>query len=70
MREYASAVAMNCSGIGSVPGDSGPSQASVHGVRSWRAGLPVIARERTVSRDVGAQDLLDDGGLEVGLLRR
>ena len=32
---------MNCSGIGSVPGDSGASHASVQAVRSWRAGLPV-----------------------------
>ena len=45
---------MNCSGIGSVPGDSGASHASVHPVRSWRAGLPVKARERTVSVDVAA----------------
>ena len=45
---------MNCSGIGSVPGESAPSHASVHAVRSWRAGLPVIERERTVSRDVAA----------------
>ena len=52
MRLTASAVAMNWSGIGSVPGDSGPSQASVHAVRSWRAGFPVRDRERTVSRDV------------------
>jgi len=36
------------------PGDSGPSQASVHAVRSWRAGLPVSARDRTVSRAVAA----------------
>jgi hypothetical protein len=48
---------MYCSGIGSVPGDSGRSHASVHAVRSWRAGLPVIARDRTVSLDFAAMSL-------------
>lgn len=43
---------MNCSGIGSVPGDSGDSQASVQAFLSSRAGLPVHDRERTVSREV------------------
>jgi hypothetical protein len=46
---------MNCNGMGSVPGDSGESHASVHAVRSWRAGLPVNARDRTVSVDVAAR---------------
>ena len=35
-------------------GASGRSHASVQLVRSWRAGLPVIARDRTKSRDVAA----------------
>ena len=48
---------MNCNGIGSGPGDSGASHASVHPVRSWRAGLPVNARDRTVSVEVAASSL-------------
>ncbi len=35
--------------MGSGPGPSFDSHASVQAVRSWRAGLPVMARERTVS---------------------
>src|SRR5947207_13248262 len=38
--------------MGSGPGDAGSSHASVHRVRSWRAGFPVMERERTVSRAV------------------
>lgn len=38
---------MNCSGMGRVPGDSGLSHASVHAVRSRRAGFPVSALDRT-----------------------
>jgi len=52
MRVVASAVSRNWSGMGSAPGDEGSSHASVHRVRSWRAGFPVIERERTVSRAV------------------
>ena len=54
MRRIAFELRMNCSGIGSVPGDSGASHASVHAVRSMRAGFPVMARERTVSVEVAA----------------
>src|SRR6478752_10204970 len=51
------ALRMNCRGIGRVPGDSGASHASVHAVRSCRAGLPVKARDRTVSLDVAFNNL-------------
>ena len=54
IRRAASAKTMPCSGIGSGSGVSARSHASVQAVRSWRAGLPVIDRERTVSRDVAA----------------
>ena len=57
MRRAAFANRIPWSGIGSVPGDSSDSHASVQSVRSWRAGLPVIDRERTVSRDVAASRL-------------
>lgn len=40
--------------MGRVPGPFGSSHASVHSVRSWRAGLPVRARERTVSPEPAA----------------
>ncbi len=39
------------------PGLFGSSQASVHSVRSWRAGLPVSARERTVLPATAASSL-------------
>ena len=45
---------MNCIGIGRKPGQSARSHASVHSVRSWRAGLPLNARERTVCDDGAA----------------
>ena len=54
---------MNWSGIGSGPGESGPSQASVQGVRSRRAGLPVMLRERTVSREVACSSFSVSTGL-------
>ena len=53
-RRAASAKTMPWSGIGSGSGVSARSHASVHAVRSWRAGLPVIDRERTVSRELAA----------------
>lgn len=37
--------------MGKVPGLSAPSHASVQADRSWRAGLPVRPRDRTVWRD-------------------
>ena len=55
MRARAFCVAMNCSGMGSVPGQSSRSHASVHSVRSMRAGLPVSERERTASTAVGRE---------------
>ena len=45
---------MPCNGMGSGDGASSASQASVHGLRSCRDGLPVRERERTVSREVAA----------------
>src|SRR3954471_16226078 len=45
---------MDCTGIGSGPGLSGPPHAAVHAERSWREGLPVRPAERTVSREVAA----------------
>ena len=45
----ASSATIICSGIGSGPGDSSPSQASVQSLRSIRHGLPVNDRDRTVS---------------------
>jgi len=48
--------------MGSVAGASSRSQASVHRVRSCRAGLPVMARDRTKSRDVAARRLADTSG--------
>ncbi len=41
---------MNCSGMPSGLGLSGSSHASVQSLRSMRHGLPVKARDRTVSR--------------------
>ena len=52
---------------GGSPGESGRSHASVHSVRSWRAGLPLSARERTVCDDVGLEHLLDDQRRHVAL---
>ena len=52
----ASACSMPCSGMGSGPGAPSRSQASVHAVRSWRAGLPVIDRRaHGVARRRGEQ---------------
>ena len=53
-RRAASANTIPWSGIGSGSGVSSRSHASVHAVRSWRAGLPVIDRERTVPRELAA----------------
>ena len=50
---------MPCSGIGKGSGAPGCSQASVHFVRNWRAGLPVITRVRTKSRDDAAFQLAE-----------
>ena len=56
MRRCASAINMPCKGIGSGSGLAGSSHSSVHAVRNWRAGLPVDARERTVSDEVAARN--------------
>ena len=42
--------------MGSGPGESGPSQASVQALLSWRAGFPVIDRDRSVSDDVARRN--------------
>ena len=56
MRRDASAMSIGCSGIGNGPGDAADSHSSVHAERSWRAGLPVRLRERSVSDDVAARN--------------
>jgi hypothetical protein len=43
-------------GMPSGIGVSGPTHSSVQAERSWRAGLPVRDRERTVSADVAARN--------------
>src|SRR2546423_13099568 len=42
--------------MGSGPGESGPSQASVQALLSCRAGFPVIDRDRSVSEEVAARN--------------
>ncbi len=56
MRASASPTRIICSGIASGSGLAGSAHSSVHDERSWRAGLPVFARERSVSADVAARN--------------
>ena len=55
---------IGCIGMGNGPGPSGESHSSVQAVRSMRAGFPVIDRDRTVSDEPAARNLLfTDGGV-------
>jgi hypothetical protein len=57
MRPIASPTSMGWSGIGSGAGPSGRPHSSVPRVRSLRAGLPVVDRDRTVSPDPACRKL-------------
>ena len=61
---------MNCNGIGRCPGESGRSHASVHSVRSWRAGLPRQRARTHGLRRVGREQLLDHERRHVALGHR
>jgi hypothetical protein len=61
---HVSATRIGCSGIGSGSGLPGRSHSSCQALRSWRAGLPVRTRDRTVSHLLAARKFrLTSGGV-------